>query len=67
MTLLLLTIVSLIGLLIVSSVFADHLAAFAQQYLPNHGDEGEQLILWGGMLLAAFVTGLLVMYLLLHR
>ena len=65
MTLLLLTIVSLIGLLIVSSVFADHLTAFAQQNLPNHGDEGEQLILWGGMLLPAFVIALLATYLLL--
>lgn len=67
MTLLLFTLVFLIGLLIVSSVFADHLTAFAQQHLPNHGDEGEQLILLSGMLLAAFVTGLLVMYLVLRR
>lgn len=67
MTVLLFTLVFLVSLLIVSSLFADHLTAFVQQYLPKHGDEGEQLILWSGMLLAAFVTGLLVMYLLLHR
>ena len=66
MTLLLFTLVFLISLLIVVSVFADHLIAFAQQYLPTHGEEGEQIILLSGMLLAAFVIGLLVMYLLLR-
>ena len=66
MTLLLFTLVFLISLLIVVSVFADHLSAFAQQYLPTHQEEGEQLILLSGMLLAAFAIGLLVMYLLLR-
>lgn len=51
MTLLLFMLVFLISLLIVVSVFADHLIAFAQQHLPTHGEEGEQLILLSGMLL----------------
>lgn len=66
MTLLLFTLVFLISLLIVVSVFADHLTAFAQQYLPTYEEESEQLILLSGMVLAAFMTGLLVMYLLLR-
>jgi hypothetical protein len=66
MVLLLATLVILISLLIVGSLFAHRITTFAQQYLPNHGDEGEQLVLWSGLLLAAFVTGLLVMYLLLY-
>lgn len=66
MTFLLVTVIILISLLIVGSVFANHITAVMQQYLPKHGDEGEQLVLWSGMLLAAFVTGLLVMYLVLR-
>lgn len=66
MTLLLFMLVFFISLLVVVSVFADHLSAFAQQYLPIHGEDSEQLILLSGMLLAAFVIGLLVMYLLLR-
>ena len=66
MIFLLLTMVILISLLIIGSVFANHITAVVQQYLPGYGDEGEQLVLWSGMVLAAFVTGLLIMYLLLR-
>jgi hypothetical protein len=66
MTILLIVLVVLISLLIVGGVFANPITAFVQQRLPNRGDEGEQLLLWGGMLLTAFVIGLLVMYLFLR-
>jgi len=67
MNFLLLTLLFLISLLIVGSLFTKQITAFVQRYRPNHGDEGEQLVLWGGLLLAAFVTGLLVMYVILQR
>jgi hypothetical protein len=65
MTVLLIVLVVLVSLLIVGGVFADPIAAFVQHRLPNRGYEGGQLLLWGGMLLTAFVIGLLVMYLFL--
>lgn len=67
MNFLLLTLLFLISLLIVGSLFAKQITAFVQRYRPSHGDEGEQLVLWGGLLLAAFVTGLLVMYVILQH
>jgi hypothetical protein len=64
---LLIVLILLISLLILGSVFANPITAFVQRRLPNRGCEGEQILLWGGMLLAAFVIGLLVMYLFLHH
>jgi uncharacterized BrkB/YihY/UPF0761 family membrane protein len=66
MIVLLLALVVLIGLLIFGGLFANAIHSFAQQRLPNHGQEGESLLIWGGMLLTAFLMGLLVMYLFLR-
>jgi hypothetical protein len=66
MPFLLLFLVILISLLIVGGVFANPIAAFVQERLTNRAYEGEYFMLWGGLLLTAFITGLLVMYLFLR-
>ena len=69
LTLLLLVVIFLIGLLIAGSVFAPNIAALVRRHLPDRdptsNGEGEELVLWGGMLLIAFTAGLLTMYLVL--
>jgi hypothetical protein len=67
MTLLLIVLIMLISLLILASVFTNAISAFLQKRLPTWRFEGEHLLLWGGMLLAAFAIGLLVMYLFLRH
>jgi uncharacterized membrane protein len=66
MIFLLIALVLLISLLIMGGVFANPITRLLQQHWPNHVFEAEQFLLWGGLLLTAFVTGLLVMYLFLR-
>lgn len=66
MTFLLMLLTVLICLLILGGLFAKPINGLVQRRLANRGYEGEQFLLWGGMLLAAFVIGLVVMYLILH-
>lgn len=66
MPFLLLLLVFVISLLIVGSFFARPILAFIQRYFPGITCEAETLMLWSGLLLSAFMTGLLVMYLVLH-
>jgi hypothetical protein len=62
----LLAVVAMIGILILGGVLAEPIAAVVHRYFPNISYEGERWLLWGGFAVAAFVLGLLVMYLLLH-
>lgn len=63
---LLLTLLILISLWIVGGLFAQPISLLLQHYWPTFAYEGEQLLLWGGVLLSAFAIGLLVMYLVLR-
>ncbi|GIK42926.1 MAG: hypothetical protein BroJett011_67590 [Chloroflexota bacterium] len=66
MTVILLALVIAIGLLIIGGVFSEPIAAFIYRRFSNFSYEGDTVMMWGGLMLAAFVLGLLVMYLLLH-
>jgi hypothetical protein len=66
MIILLIFLLVLISLLILGGAFAQPISGFIQQRLPTRGYAGEQFVLWGGMLLTAFMIGLLVMYLFLR-
>lgn len=56
----------LIGLWMVGGLYARPITLFVQQYWPNFRYEGEQLLLWGGLLLSGCGIGLLVIYLVLR-
>ena len=56
----------IIGLLIGGCIFAEPITAFVQRRYPHFFYDGETLLLWGGMVLAAFAFGLVVMYLVLQ-
>lgn len=62
----LLVFVIAIGLLIGGGVLAEPIAAFIHRRFSNFSYEGDAFMIWGGLLLAAFVLGLLVMYVLLR-
>jgi hypothetical protein len=62
----LLALVIAIGLLIIGGVFAEPIAAFIHRRFSSFSYEGDTFMVWGGLMLTAFVLGLLVMYLLLH-
>jgi hypothetical protein len=64
MTGLLIVLVVLISLLLVGRIFVNPIPPFVQA-LHKRGDEGEQFLLWGGMILTTFGIGLLVLYLFL--
>lgn len=64
MTVLLIVLVVLISLLLVGGIFANPIPPFVRA-LHKRGYEGEQFLLWGGMMLTAFGIGLLVLYLFL--
>lgn len=65
-TMVLLVLVIAIGLLIVGGVFAEPITTFIHRRFLGFSYEGDVFIVWGGLMLTAFVLGLLVMYLLLH-
>ncbi len=56
----------MIGLLIAGCIFARPISTFMQRRYPNFAYDGETLLLWGGLLVAAFGFGLVVMYLVLR-
>lgn len=60
-----LTILTLLGLLMTSRLWAWLRARLFQQRLPTVV-EGDQFLLWGGLLLSALGIGLLALYLLLQ-
>jgi uncharacterized membrane protein len=66
MTILLIALLVLISLLIIGTLFARPLATFLQLHRISQVYEDEQILLWVGTLLTAFMIGLLVMYLLLR-
>jgi hypothetical protein len=63
---LLLVLIIMISLLIVGGLFSTPIMAFIHRYLPNFSTEDDTFLLWGGLMVAAFILGLLVMYLLLR-
>lgn len=63
---LLLVLIIMMGLLIVGGLFSTPLMAFIHRRLPNFSAEGDTFLLGGGLMMAAFILGLVVMYLLLR-
>lgn len=59
-----LMLLALLGLAMTSRLWARIRARLLQQWLPTVLVEGDQLLLWGGLLLSALSIGLLVLYLL---
>lgn len=64
MLILLLTLLILIGLCLIGGLFVQPITHFVQHYWSHFTYEGDQFLLWSGLLLSAFGVGLLVMYLL---
>ncbi|CAN5691189.1 hypothetical protein BH10CHL1_BH10CHL1_28360 [soil metagenome] len=65
MGLLLLTLLILISIWLIGGLCDRPLTLFVQQYWPKFSYEGEQFLLWGGLLLSGFGIGLLLLYLVL--
>lgn len=63
---LLLVLIIMISLLILGGLFSTPIMAFIHRHLPNFLAEDDTILLWGGLMMAAFIMGLLVMYLLLR-
>ena len=59
-----LMLLALLGLAMISRLGSRICARLLQQWLPTVLVEGDQLLLWGGLLLSALSIGLLVLYLL---
>ena len=55
---------ALLGLMMTSRLWARLRARLLQQWLPTVLVDGDQLLLWCGLLLSALSIGLLVLYLL---
>ncbi len=55
-----------IVVLILAGVMSDRIMAVVRHRAPNFWFEGEGLILWGLVVLAAFAMGMVVMYLILR-
>lgn len=66
MPVILISLSLMIGFLIVSCIFVKPITAFIRHHYPNFAYDGETLLLWGGLLVAAFGFGLVVMYLVLR-
>lgn len=62
----LLVLVVIIILLIISDLFAQPIMASLRRRFPNLPDQSEGYLVWGTLIITAFMFGLLVMYLLLH-
>ena len=56
----------LLGLLLVLAIWGRPLARLMLQRLPHSSVDGEQLLLWGGLLLSALSLAFLVLYLLVQ-
>ncbi|GIK42948.1 MAG: hypothetical protein BroJett011_67810 [Chloroflexota bacterium] len=63
---LLLVSIIMISLLIVGGLFSTPIMAFIHRRLPNLSGEDDMFLLWSGLIVAAFILGLLVMYVLLR-
>jgi hypothetical protein len=63
---LLFLVVTGVALLVLSAVFAEPITLRIRRYFPGVQFEEEGFLLWGLLISAAFVTGLVVMYLLLR-
>jgi len=59
-----LAILTAIILLILGGVFAEPITHSIRRRIPNFTYEGELLVIWGTLVLAAFALGMVVMYLL---
>lgn len=66
MPILLLVLVIMIGLLMVGGLLSNPIINIIHQRLPNFPTEGDTFLLWSGLVVAAFILGLLVMYVLLR-
>jgi hypothetical protein len=66
MPILLLVLIIIIGLLIMGGLFSNPIMAFIHRRLPNFSGEGDMFLLWSGLIVAAFILGLLVMYVVLR-
>jgi hypothetical protein len=64
--LVLLVLVVMMGLLIISDLFTAPIMTLLRRRFPNLPAESEGFLVWGTLIMVAFVFGLLVMYLLLH-
>ncbi len=63
---LLLLIVIGISLLLLGAIFAEPIIIYIRRYFPDAQFEEESFLLWGLLLSAAFVFGLVIMYLFLR-
>lgn len=59
-------ILIMIGLLILGGVLSETIIAIVRRRFPHFSYEGDNFLLWGGMVLSAFTLGMLLMYLLLR-
>jgi hypothetical protein len=66
MPVLLLVLITMISLLIMVGLFSNPIMAFIHRRRPNFSVEDDTFLLWGGLIVAAFILGLLVMYVLLR-
>ncbi len=58
--------VSAITVLVLGGLYSERITALVRRRAPRFWFEGEILILWGLVVIAAFALGLMVMYLLVH-
>jgi len=66
MPVLLIGLIVVIGLLIMAGLFSKPLMTFMRHYLPYDPTEGDTFLLWSGLVVTAFILGLLVMYIMLR-
>jgi uncharacterized BrkB/YihY/UPF0761 family membrane protein len=60
---LLVALVTVIILLLILSVYSESILAFIHRRIPDFTYEGETLLLWGSIIIATFVIGLIALYL----
>lgn len=59
-------LVVIIAVLIMGGIFSEPIAAFVRRRLPGFTYEGEVFLIFGSLVIAAFIIGLVVMYILLR-
>lgn len=62
----LLVLVVMMALLIIGDLFTEPIKTMLRHRFPNLPSESEGCLMWGALIMTAFVFGLLVMYILLH-
>lgn len=60
---LLVMLITAIILLIILGVYSESISAVIHRRIPNFSYEGENLLIWGSIIIATFVIGLIAMYL----